>query len=184
MALDRDHRQAAAPWCRTYAVYAGAPERYNLLFASPLHFCPAWQRGGSPFAASALLAGGRAANSLAPRLFWRLGWRDAFFAAGTAFESPVHPRQLRAVRLVPATLACVLPPASKARQDSEDESAVGSSQKGPAGSGPERRQAGAAYARAKKLASALAADMQPWAVRLLGWVLTRLFRRVAHLYLP
>lgn len=182
--MDRDHRQAAAPWCRTYAVCAGAPERYNLLCASPLHFCPAWQCGGTPFAASALLAGGRAADSLAPRLFWRLGWRDAFFAAGTAFESPVHPRQLRAVRLVPATLACVLPPASKVRQASEDGSAVGCSRRGPAGSKPEGKQAGAAHARAQKLASVLAADMQPWAVRLLGWVLARLFRRVAHLHLP
>lgn len=168
MTTPDDRGQAAEEWCRAYAQRTGAPAGFSLLAHSPVHACPAWRAGGSTFAASALLAGGQSGRLL-PRMFWRLSMRDAFFAAGTIM-APADTRHLRAVRTVPATLAYVLqapPPASQAGAELPNVCSLG------------RMGRVALHAHARRLARALAADMQPWAVRLLGYVLARLFRRGA-----
>jgi len=105
-----------------------------------------------------------------PRVFWRLGLRDAFFAAGTVM-TPADMRHLRAKRTVPATLAYVLQATPQASQAGAGSQADCSPE--PAGRGP-------LPAHAQRLARALGADMQPCAVRLLGFVLAWLFRRGAR----
>ena len=164
-----DRGRTAEAWCCAYAQRAGAPAGFSLLAHSPVHACPAWRAGGSSFAASALLAGGQT-GGLLPRAFWRLGLRDAFFAAGTVM-TPADTRHLRAKHTVPATLDYVLqatPQASQAGAGSQ------------ADCSPELEGRGPLPANAQRLARALAADMQPCAVRLLGFVLARLFRRGAR----
>ncbi len=164
-----DRGRAAEAWCCAYAQRAGAPAGFSLLAHSPVHACPAWRAGGSSFAASALLASSQPSGVL-PRVFWRLGLRNAFFAAGTVMM-PADTWHLRATHTVPATLAYVLPATPQASQ-----ARAGS----PGVCSPELAVRGPSPTQAERLARALAADMQPCAVRLLGFVLARLFRRGAR----
>lgn len=139
---------------------AGSPLCLNLLPGAPCIFNPCWKAAPS-FAACELLAGSgcEASSSSASfsRIFWCLGASNLYFVTATPYEHLASSKH-RARQLLPSVVRNVLE--AHHQTEAEQKSA----------------ESGAIARRTASIMRDLAADMQSWAIRSLGWVLTHTFR--------
>lgn len=168
-------------WAAEASAHAGAPPPLTLLPSAPSQLNPAWRRAPSWAAAALLvppeanedaqslqltpsaseLAAAAAAarrSGLTSRALWALSDRALFFVRGMPYphcEGLAH----RQRDLLPLTLA-LLPPAGEAAVNAQASSS-------------------ASAAQAAALFREIAADQRPGALRVLGYLLSHLFRSVA-----
>lgn len=182
-------------WAAQASAQAGAPPPLSLLPSAPSQLNPAWRRAPS-WAAAALLVPPRAdahakflpplpyvsellaaeaagrSSGLAGRVLWALGGRALFFARGMPYphcDGLAHRRR----DLLPLTLALLVPEGEAAGAARRSRAASAAEAAAPAclqGEAEAQRSAQAA------LFQEVAADQRPGALRLLGYLLSHLFR--------
>lgn len=187
----RRHLDTARAWVTDASLRAGAPPPLVLLPTLP-SACPAWARAPSFAAAAALLvplppASGssgdgaqgsgklpaasvgdvaaaaevRQRTGLTGRALWSLCDRGAFYVHGTPYPHVQGGVQHRQEQLLPMTLRHVLPPLDE--------------QQGSGASGGSS-DASAVRQQAERLFYEIAADQRPGGLRVLGYLLSHLFR--------
>ena len=189
-------------WAVEASREAGAPPPLQLLPSAPVLANPAWRRAPSFAAAAALLVPAASATAtasnreqytasaadlaaaaeiagaagLAGRALWALGSRDAFFVYASRYAH-LEGLQHRQRQLLPLTLQQVLPP-----PDGGATGGGGGSSSSSISVAADKAAAAAAAARqqqeqqAAALFHEIAADQQPGSLRLLGGMLSHLFR--------
>lgn len=171
---------ASQAFLRAKSRQAGAPPPLSLLSTAPAFSNPSWRTAPS-FAASTLLAelcdagsgtsscGGGAGGTLLSKALWASGARNIFFVVATPLPFLEATRH-RAKELLPLVVEYAL---ADYRAHQAHSGSSGSN--GRAGGGAASDE-GAMAEQAARLYLGMAADMQSWAMRSLGWVLTHAFR--------
>jgi hypothetical protein len=148
---------------------AGAPSSYGLMPHVPISYSPIWAPSISAVRAVSNLArnleGVTASCSPSLALLWKIRYNAAFYSFGTPYSSiPGH----RAKNLIPEALRDV---------NSELESATGGCE-APTEDG--KASSSGADQHSMKLVMSLAADLQPFYLRVFGLVLSPLFKYVTR----
>jgi hypothetical protein len=183
-------------WAVDSSQEAGVPPPLQLLPSAPILANPAWRRAPSFAAAAALLvpaAAAAAAGSneeqyaasatdvaaaaaiagaagLAGRALWALGSRDAFFVYASRYAH-LQGLQHRQRQLLPLTLQLLPPPDGGASGGGGSSSIAVAAAEGVAAAAAQQQEQQAAA-----LFHEIAADQQPGSLRLLGWMLSHVFR--------
>jgi hypothetical protein len=146
---------------------AGAPTTFGILPHVPIAYNPCWSAKNSPSFAASLLAqdfDGRTAKAT-PFLsvLWRCRLHTAFYTIGTPLTRiPGH----RASDLIPVALRGV-----EGSGDGEPDAPPETDEASKSATSETDRHA-------LQLASGLAADLQPFYLKIFGWILSHLFRLV------
>ncbi len=147
---------------------AGAPATFGILPHVPIAYNPCWSPKNSPSFAASLLAQDFDGRTAKPTPFLSLLWRcrlhTAFYTIGTPLTRiPGH----RASDIIPVALRGV------------EGSEPGESGEPPGVDGTSSSSSCENDRHALKLASSLAADLQPFYLKIFGWILSHLFRLVS-----
>lgn len=189
-------------WAYSASARAGAPPPLTVLPSAPCSFNPAWRRTPSFAAAAALLVPAEADPSavlefpqrqqqqqwhlaspvdlaaaaavaqsagLPSRLLWSLGGRGSFFVYSTPYNHCIglRHRQHELLPLMLQLLQLQLQP-----HDGGDSAGSSAPAPAPAAADLERQQ----RQQARRIFHEIAADQRPARLRLLGWLLSHLFR--------
>ncbi|GAB4821238.1 hypothetical protein N2152v2_008284 [Parachlorella kessleri] len=158
---ERQPGQSWAPACCAYlaakSLQAGAPPATSLLPVAPLAGSPSWL--APSFAAGSLLPAAHASRTqqLAYSALWAIGATNLLYVAAQPYPH-LAGRQHRAVQLLPLTVQYALAD-HKAHHKQQDPAAEARTEQ-----------------HARKLYLGLAADIQPWGLRCLGYGLSYAFR--------
>jgi hypothetical protein len=183
-------------WAVAASQEAGVPPPLQLLPSAPILANPAWRRAPSFAAAAALLVPASAAAAaasneeqyapsatditaaaaiagaagLAGRALWALGSRDAFFVYASRYAH-LRGLQHRQRQLLPLTLQ-LLPPSDGGSCAGAGSSSIAVAAAGGAAAAAAKQQ----EQQAAALFYEIAADQQSGSLRLLGWMLSHVFR--------